>query len=1142
MLSLPYVIDNRKHRLADVLDALLHGDTVHALDIATAYFNVGAFQLLQDGLEALTSLRLLLGAEPGGEADLGLRHRIRRDLNAAHFDPETLALVEALIRYLRRDAVAVRLYRQGFLHAKTYLGFADRHPGDRFVPVAGLVGSGNFTRAGLTTNQELMLTHKTTISPEEADDAEAQAAIAPLLAAHQKPLGFPARQAPPSTGKPQRSPADADDTADRRAIKSEVGARAILELLDWYDTRWAEADDFKLDLIDLLNESKFGAREYTPYEIYLKTLYTYFRDELEGEGLPLPGTRSAVELTRFQEDAVKRARRILARYDGVMIADSVGLGKTWIGKKLLEDTAYHRRQKALVICPASLREMWRGELREATISAEILSQEMLGRDTVVLRPYLDADVILIDESHNFRNHRTNRYDNLERLIGANGGRGRDGERKKIILLTATPISNTIFDLYSQIMLFAQGDRAYFAGAGIGDLRRFFLEARRRADGDGVSIGETAALFNLLEEVVIRRTRPFIRQAYPKATIRGKEIQWPTRRLRKVSYDLESTYAGIYQAVVEAIESLHLTPYNLEAYKRSGLERDEMELGRQSALVGIFKTRFLKRFESSIEAFRISIHRALAFLRTFRGLLGEGRVLDSATFHNALRYLELEGDDDARELNVSSDQAQTLNDHDETRDLLLSLPELDAAQYDLNQIEEDLAADIAALTRIWERIEAITPDKDAKLARIKQLLSEDLRGQKVLLFTYYRDTARYLYRELVEDPAFLAAAGEPRIARMDGDVAPQDREPRVARFAPIANDRPELAGTDREIDILVSTDVLSEGQNLQDCGQLVNYDLHWNPTRMVQRAGRIDRIGSDFDTLWITNVFPEEGLERLLGLVQRLHRKLEQIDQAGLLDASVLGEIVHPRNFNTLQRIAAEDDSVLTELEAQADLVSSEFLLLALQETLERGNVDLANLPDGIHSGRAYEAYRGLFFYFTAPAEVSGAGEHHFWRYYDLSTDRILDNRYEIANLIRCGEDEPRVIGQADVFEIQERIIDHILRSVQHRQAVVAAPKILDPVQQTVATVLQQQRNSPAVAWPEVKRALKTLRTPLSGAYLHDLRETYKAYQKDGDIGALLKAVQNLDSNAEPEPTPPSDAPHPITREDLHLVCWEYVGS
>jgi hypothetical protein len=412
---------------------------------------------------------------------------------------------------------------------------------------------------------------------------------------------------------------------------------------------------------------------------------------------------------------------------------------------------------------------------------------------------------------------------------------------------------------------------------------------------------------------------------------------------------------------------------------------------------------------------------------------------------------------------------------------------------------------------------------------------------VLLFTYYKDTARYLYRQLVEDETFMDAAGRPRIARMDGDVAPQDREPRVARFAPVANDRPELAGTEREIDVLVSTDVLSEGQNLQDCGQLVNYDLHWNPTRMVQRAGRIDRIGSAFETLWITNVFPEAGLERLLGLVERLNRKLEQIDQAGLLDASVLGETVHPRNFNTLQRIADEDETVLTELEAEADLVSNEFLLLALQEALEQGEVNVADLPDGIHSGRAYEGYRGLFFYFTAPSDQDDRALHHYWRYYDLTNDRILDNRYEIASLIRCGQDEPRVTGQSDVFTIQERVIDDILQSVQHRQAVAAAPKILDPLQQTVATVLQQQRNNPAVAWREVKRALKALRTPLSGAYLRDLREAYEAYGQDEDVAALLEAVQGLDA-AEPDAPSTDKAPRRITREDLHLVCWEYVWS
>ncbi|MEA2008453.1 MAG: phospholipase D-like domain-containing protein, partial [Chloroflexota bacterium] len=264
-MNLPYVIDNREHTLADVLNHLLRHDDVHALDVATAYFNIGGYDLLRESLDGLDSFRLLLGAEPGSGDDIGLQ--VRRDLNAAPFDEETSHLVETLIRYLRRESVLVRLYRGGFLHAKAYLAFADRARGDRFTPVAGIVGSSNFTRAGLTTNQELNLTHKVILSPGEVEDAPAAAAVRPLLPNAEMP----------AIPQPNASPLD---TSTRQAIKSEVGARAILELLDWYEARWGESQPYKDELIALLNESKFGDYEYTPCHIYLKTLYEYFKDEL----------------------------------------------------------------------------------------------------------------------------------------------------------------------------------------------------------------------------------------------------------------------------------------------------------------------------------------------------------------------------------------------------------------------------------------------------------------------------------------------------------------------------------------------------------------------------------------------------------------------------------------------------------------------------------------------------------------------------------------------------------------------------------------------------------------------------------------------------------------------------------------------
>jgi superfamily II DNA or RNA helicase len=1121
MMQLPYVIDNQAYLMTDVLNDLLCDEHVHALDIATAYFNVGGFALLREGLQGLASFRLLLGHEPGGSADLGLRPgpralraALRGELDQTPFTEETLKLVEDLVRFLRRDDVDVRLYEAGFLHAKAYLFFADDYHYDRFTPVAGIVGSSNFTRAGLTTNRELNLTHKV-ILDEVDPDYEAREALKPLL---DWPFPLDGVELDPMT---------------RRATKSEVGSRAILELLKWYDARWAEARDFKADLVALLDESKFGAYEYTPYQIYLKALFEYFKDDLEA-GEETPGRRSAVELARFQEDAAKKVRRILMRYDGVLVADSVGLGKTWIGKKLLEDFAYHLRQKALVVCPASLRSMWQHELSEATIAASIISQEELGREEFDLLPYLDVDLILIDESHNFRNKATQRYQNLERIIGGNGGRGRQGTRKKVALLTATPINNNIFDLYNQIMLFTQNDRTYFAAAGIGDIYRFFLRARQQQNGN-----ETVALFNLLEEVVVRRTRTFIRRAYPGATIRGEPIRWPERRLKTVRYDLEGTYQDIYDRVVAGIESLRLAPYSLEDYKKAGVQRDEFELGRQHALVGIFQSRYLKRFESSVAAFRISIRRALEFIKTFESYVLGGRVLDSTSFHKSMRFLEQEGEEDDA---TPASRADELDASAEAQAILEDLPELDPSQYDLRRLHDALQHDVDVLTEIWHRIQPITPAQDAKLAELKELLSGPLKGQKVLVFSYYKDTARYVYQELTNDDAFLAAAGQPYVRRIDSGLSPKDRVGVITAFAPRSNQRPELIGSDREIDVLISTDVLSEGQNLQDCGLLINYDLHWNPTRMVQRAGRIDRIGSQFDTLWIYNMFPDEGLERLLHLVESLSRKIDTINQTGFLDASVLGETVTPRNFNTLRRIEEEDEAVIEEQEEVLELASSEMLLGHLRDVLAREGRELVeDLPDGIHSGLARPGYRGLFFYFTAPDRQTG-GKVHFWRYYDLHDNTIRDNRYEIAQLIACAPDTPRVIGEANVFAIQERVMDDILGAVQRQQALEAAPKIVDEVQNLVATVLQGQLHNPGLPRKKVRAVLKALRQPLQRAYLRDLRDAYDTYQRDGDVAALLAAVnQTVKATAAPTETAASIVPT-LQREDLHLVCWEYVWS
>jgi len=1135
-MTIPFVIDNQQHTMSSVLNELLQQHEGHSLDVATAYFNAGGWQLLRDGLGKLGSFRLLLGDEPEAGSDLGLREigaqpvkGLIRELAGENFNAQTLRLVEDLVAFLRQPRVQVRLYTKGFLHAKCYLfysggGFA------RFAPVAAIVGSSNFTRPGLQSNKELNLVHRANLSPQEINSAQLRGV---LENADRKLLGT-------------------IDAASFSVAANAPGVLAIAQLADWYERQWEAARDFKDELIDLLDASKFGRKAYTPYQVYMKAIFEYFRDDLEGERAGSAAARSVVDLSEFQEDAVKKARKILARYDGVMIADSVGLGKTWIGKKLLEDYAYHQRYRAVVICPAALQKMWHDELLSAGIAARIITQEAMGREEFDASDAGDADIVLVDESHNFRNRGAHRYESLERLLAAHNRRGSvSGERKKLILLTATPINNTVLDLYNQVNLFTGGDRSYFAGAGIGDLQKYFLSARRAARQQESGI----ALFNLLEEVVIRRTRPFIREAYPNATIKGQPIHWPERKLKTIRYNLEATYDGIYEKIVHRVEGLKLAPYRLETYKKQGVRRDQFEEGREEALVGIFKSRYLKRFESSVDAFRISVRRALQFLETFESYILDGKVLDSASFQRAMRYLAREDEEDDATPGSLSDQ---LDADAEARAFIASLPALDASLYDLKRLHNDLRRDVDALREVWREIEVIPPARDAKLSQLQHLLAGELRGQKVLLFTYYKDTARYLYRQLCAPAAasWRTGAGEPRIRRMDSGTDARERAKLVAQFAPRANNRPEIAGSDDEIDILISTDVLSEGQNLQDCGVLINYDLHWNPTRMVQRAGRIDRIGTSFDTLRILNMFPDDGLEKLLGLVESLSQKIASIDSSGFLDTSILGEIVHPQNFNTLRRIEAEDGLVVEEQEQFTELVSSEFLLQNLKNLLDGGMRSmLEDLPDGIHSGLTRQNAKGVFFYFTAQpnAEKPGAGirsasRQHFWRYIDLSEDgrggRIEDNRFVITNLVQCQPDTPRVVpfdGEVNVFALQEKVIASIVQSSIEQVAVEEAPKLLDPIQQTIATILRGYINSPAISRKEIIAAIQQLNAPQPGVYIKTLRKAYDAYLTSAQVDQLLAAVQTIArDNDLPASITSTESKSAVRREDLKLICFDYI--
>ena len=325
--------------------------------------------------------------------------------------------------------------------------------------------------------------------------------------------------------------------------------------------------------------------------------------------------------------------------------------------------------------------------------------------------------------------------------------------------------------------------------------------------------------------------------------------------------------------------------------------------------------------------------------------------------------------------------------------MAELPQIDPGDYDLERIRADIDNDVELLGRISSAVRPIKEDEDDKLQHLISLLTTELSGKKVLIFSYFKDTARYIYRYLRENENIKAAVN--RSTRIiDSDVPTDQRQALIERFAPRANLRDELAGTEKEIEILVSTDVLSEGQNLQDADTMINYDLHWNPTRMIQRAGRIDRLGTPFDTLDIYNFFPERGLEKLLKLVKSLQNKLTQINETIGLDSSVMGEVADPKTFNTLDRIAAEDNTIIEELEAFSELAGNELMKQQLSQFLRSCSASqIESMPLGIHSGKDRgKLGSGVFFYYKAD-------DNHFWRFYDVGYNRILDNRLDIFSRV-----------------------------------------------------------------------------------------------------------------------------------------------
>lgn len=1071
----PDYVDNTDQRLFEVLNNLIERNGQERLDIASGYFSPDVWRLMGQALGQLSAFRLLLGKPPelvNPHAGDGAIDLRRFYRNQMKNDLENLPLKR---QYTQMIDALIAFLQQEHVEVRYFKTFL--HAKAYILENYGFVGSSNFTRSGLTRHAELNLTQTQNIVVKDLRE-------------------------------------------------------------NWFAGMWANSIDSKQDFIDALNESKFGDVPWSPHDVFMKVLYEYFKDRITPDSMD---ARLGVELASFQQEGLREAIRLIDRHNGVIVSDAVGLGKTYIGMSLLEHYVYGKRRKGripkgLVICPAQLRDLvWEPKLDEYGIKADVISQEVVSRESFEWREFNHYDVVLIDESHNFRNPGTNRYQNLMKMLAT-------GKSDTIvILLTATPINNSIWDLYNQLSLITRSQDAYFREYGIRNLRGFFAEVQKGS----------ADIFSLLEQIMVRRSRIDVKkrqEAGEEIRLPGKGvIEFPERQLHTVRYDLAGSYDGFYEKIVMRIENLALISFNIEQYRREDQVDDDVERVRQysSALVGLLKTLYLKRLESSLTAFRVSIERQQQFQERFYDfLMNQERLLDSATNR---KLLALQASDE----DVSQDEIDAL---------IETLPEADIRDYDIKEIKRELRRDQNALDAILDMVKLIQTQKDeakrdAKLSELKRLLGEELPNQKVLLFSYYQDTAQYIYEQITRDTSWQSGWDRPPVIEtVHGSVDGYRREQIVKRFAPEANsssEKPVLIDDDSpEIDILVSTDVLSEGQNLQDAGIVINYDLHWTPIRMIQRAGRIDRLGTDYDTLHIYNVFPQEGLEELLNLVQRLRDRIRDIDRTVGQDASILGEAISARSLNQLKRINAEDETVIDELEQDVELVSTDEMKLPLMIYLQQmGMEKVQSIPRGIGSGIAPSVPRpsGVFFAFQAH-------DRHFWRLYRPDGEVISDKR-RLYRYLQVPTDEKRVVPSD--FEVYDRldeatrdVLKEVNKALRSRRLKPKLGKINKELEAALrqATLISMddsapdERSVPDELREKVQRVIENVSLD---AFKRDkrLKEIRSTYQETGNQLELVQALDEffIESELYRDVPVPKTTFDQLKEEDLHLIAYEVFG-
>jgi len=833
---------------------------------------------------------------------------------------------------------------------------------------------------------------------------------------------------------------------------SETPEEALL-LSQWFDAQWSSLAADSNAKSELIGAMELLAAHRDPFLIYTLILHYIFRDrgeDLDEERIvkSATGIRNTVvwkKLYRFQRDGVVGAIDKLNRFGGCIIADSVGLGKTFEALAIIK---YHelRNDRALVICPKRLRDNWtlykandrRNFLAPDRFNYDVLNHTDLSRDggssgdiDLAHVNWGNYDLVVIDESHNFRNKRTprqggeTRYDRLMRKII------KEGVKTRVLMLSATPVNNRLADLRNQIAFATEGDDTALLDHGIGSINSTTRLAQKQfnrwldlgdAERTPTRLIEMLGFdyFTLLDLLTIARSRKHIEKYYGTA----ETGRFPDR-LKPINIKADVDRLGEFRSIRDInleIRRLNLAsyaplryvlPHKQEAYDKKysteirGGEGFFRQADREESLIHLLRVNVLKRMESAVPSFALTVQRQL---RDVEATLA--RIESHAEELEEIEIEDVDIDDPAFESLLVGRKVKVL-----------------LKDVDLIRWRQELIEDRNRLATLHAAAAQVNADRDAKLAALREVIEHKCRNpinpgnRKVIVFTAFADTAHYLYDQLAPwakstigiDTALVTGSGsnQTTLPGLRKDLASI-----LTAFSPRSKERPEELAGEGQLDLLIATDCISEGQNLQDCDWLINYDIHWNPVRIIQRFGRIDRIGSPNTRIQLVNFWPNLELEEYINLEQRVSGKMV------LLDISATGEenLIEQQSGNQMNDLEYRRKQLLKLQDAVIDLEDLSTGVSIADLTLTDFRIDLAQYLKA-HPGVLENLPLGTFAVTTTTEDEIAPGIIFCLRAEGDAAKRIPEAGYPLGvhYLVHVGNDGTALLPYTQAKQILDRL-------------------------------------------------------------------------------------------------------------------------